>query len=139
MAARLLLLMVSVGWSVGVSAQEAPPTTFTRSTSSSSTTESPPACSPVGSERVVITNQTELAIGPDTIIIGDRDSGGTPFEVVSGSTNVNTNTLTTTITCVAATATAVPTMSQGRIIGLAGLIAAVGLWFTKRRRRRLVV
>lgn len=38
----------------------------------------------------------ETQIGPGTVIIGDRDSGGTIFNVVIGSTNFNTNTHTHT-------------------------------------------
>ena len=37
----------------------------------------------------------EHAIGPMTIITGDRDRDGMPFEVLTGSTNVNINTHTT--------------------------------------------
>ena len=36
----------------------------------------------------------ENSIGPGTIIIGDRDNGGTPFEVLAGTTNLNVNTHT---------------------------------------------
>ncbi len=39
----------------------------------------------------------EDTIGPGTIIIGDRDNGGTAFEVLAGTTNVNVNTLYETV------------------------------------------
>lgn len=38
----------------------------------------------------------ELTVGPGTVIIGDRDAGGTPFQVAFGQTNTNTNTHTHT-------------------------------------------
>lgn len=44
----------------------------------------------------VVSVQAELSIGPGTIIIGDRDTGGTQFIVVAGSTNININTHTQT-------------------------------------------
>ena len=40
--------------------------------------------------------QTEFTIGPGTIIIGDRDSGGTVFNVIAGNTNTNINVHTET-------------------------------------------
>jgi hypothetical protein len=43
----------------------------------------------------------EEDIGPATIIIGDRDNGGTAFDVLSGTTNLNTNTHTEIFQCVA--------------------------------------
>lgn len=38
----------------------------------------------------------EFTIGPGTVIIGDRDSGGTTFNVLAGQQNFNTNTHTHT-------------------------------------------
>lgn len=38
----------------------------------------------------------EETIGPGTILIGDRDAGGTLFEVLAGTTNLNINTHTHT-------------------------------------------
>jgi hypothetical protein len=38
----------------------------------------------------------EESLGPGTIIIGDRDSGGTPFLVLAGTSNINVNTHTHT-------------------------------------------
>lgn len=38
----------------------------------------------------------EDTIGPGTIIIGDRDNGGTAFEVLAGTSNINVNTHTHT-------------------------------------------
>jgi hypothetical protein len=60
----------------------------------------------IGDPTVALTVQTAVAVGPDTVLVGDRGlcagfgadgyvfgcSGGTPFLVVAGSTNVNTNT-----------------------------------------------
>lgn len=34
---------------------------------------------------------SELTVGPGTVIIGDRDAGGTPFQVAFGSSNTNFN------------------------------------------------
>ena len=53
--------------------------------SSTTTTETP---------NDALTTQTvtiEETIGPNTIIIGNRDLGGTPFDVLSGTTNINFN------------------------------------------------
>ncbi|MFN8613499.1 MAG: hypothetical protein U0931_38530 [Vulcanimicrobiota bacterium] len=55
----------------------------TSSSSSSSTVET--------GRTVTQTVTDEVTIGPGTVIIGDRDSGGTIFTVVAGGTNVNTN------------------------------------------------
>ena len=38
----------------------------------------------------------EESLGPGTILIGDRDSGGVPFQVLAGTSNVNINTHTHT-------------------------------------------
>jgi len=40
----------------------------------------------------------ELTVGPGTVLIGDRDAGGTPFVVAFGSSNLNLNTHTHTDT-----------------------------------------
>jgi len=69
-----------------------------------------------------LSSQAEFAIGPDTIIIGDRDTGGTPFVVIAGSTNVNINTLTETrinqITTLTGGAPTVETLLQQRFFTL---------------------
>jgi hypothetical protein len=77
--------------------------TSTVSNSSHTSVESPPVCNPVGSSRSVQTFTNEETIGPATIFIGDRDSGGTPFQVLAGTTNLNTNTHTEIYQCVAIT------------------------------------
>ena len=41
---------------------------------------------------VTVTN--ELTFGPDSILIGDRDAGGTTYILADGETNINTNTHT---------------------------------------------
>jgi len=41
-----------------------------------------------------VTKTTELTFGPDTILIGDRDTGGTTYILATGETNFNTNTHT---------------------------------------------
>ena len=47
----------------------------------------------------------EETVGPGTIIIGDRDNGGTAFEVLVGTTNLNANTHTHTDIFTTTTAT----------------------------------
>lgn len=108
--------------------------TFTTSTSSNIGYESPPACSPVGSTRDEQTITLEDTIGPGTIIIGDRDNGGTAFEVLAGTNNVNINTHTTTFRCVAALQ-AVPTLGLAGLLSLFGLIGGLGAWQFVRRQR----
>jgi hypothetical protein len=44
------------------------------------------------------TETDEQTVGPGTIIIGDRDNGGTAFEVLDGTVNINHNTHTHTET-----------------------------------------
>lgn len=62
----------------------------------SSLTASGPAGGVTGSQ-TTLSVQSELSVGPATILIGNRDAGGVPFVVLAGSTNINinTNTLTT--------------------------------------------
>lgn len=48
------------------------------------------------SRSVTKTTTAEITVGPGTIIIGDRDSGGTVFNVVAGEINTNTNVDTQT-------------------------------------------
>ncbi|MBK9443089.1 MAG: hypothetical protein IPN53_18095 [Comamonadaceae bacterium] len=73
-AARVLASLVVcgsvVGWSPAALAQGSNNHTVTTSTSSQTSTESPPACNPVGSSRSVLTITLEDTIGPGTIIIG---------------------------------------------------------------------
>ncbi|MBK9064362.1 MAG: hypothetical protein IPL89_14380 [Acidobacteria bacterium] len=76
----------------------------------------------------------EDTVGPGTIIIGDRDNGGTAFEVLAGTTNLNINTHTQTYKCVAAgglsSTVAVPiVLSSG---GLAGSFFTSELALTNR-------
>lgn len=108
-------------------------TTTTNSTSSSISFESPPACSPVGSERSDLTLTLEEVIGPATIIIGDRNAGGTAFEVLAGTVNLNINAHTATFRCVAA-AQAVPTLGLAGLLSLFGLLCGIGVReFTRRQ------
>src|SRR5664279_1477799 len=100
--AGLLLHFVAGRFSSDALAQGSSNTTATTSTSSGTSFESPPACSPVGSSRVVQTVTIENTTGPATIVIGDRDRGGTAFEVLAGTNNINLNTHTQTFQCVAA-------------------------------------
>jgi hypothetical protein len=130
--AGLLLYAVGGGWSASALAQ-ATNNTVTTSTSSSLSFESPPACSPVGSERSEEAITLEETIGPGTIIIGDRDAGGTAFEVLAGTQNVNVNTHTTTFRCVAALQ-AVPALGLAGLLSLFGLLAGFGAWLFARRQ-----
>lgn len=113
-------------------------TTTTNSTSSSISFESPPACSPVGSERSDLTLTLEEVIGPATIIIGDRNAGGTAFDVLAGTVNLNINAHTATFRCVAAAqavpAQPVPTLGLAGLLSLFGLLCGIGVReFTRRR------
>jgi hypothetical protein len=91
--------------------------TVTVSNGSHTSVESPPACAPVGSFRSVKTVTLEDTVGPGTIIIGDRDSGGTAFQVLAGTTNRDINTHIETYQCVASapppTKLAIPSVSGG--------------------------
>jgi hypothetical protein len=66
----------------------------------------PPECDFPGAEATKVNeSSTELepavtfedSIGPATIIIGDRDNGGTAFEVLAGTTNLNVATTFETV------------------------------------------
>ena len=132
-AAGLLLHGVAGWWSATALAQTTN-STITTSTSSGTSFESPPACSPVRSSRVVETVTLEGSVGPATIIIGNRDTGGTVFVVLAGWTNLNANTHTETFQCVAAgTAASVPALSWPALLGLAGILGALGAWQLSRR------
>lgn len=129
-----LLLHGAAGWWSETALAQSANTTFTNSTSSHTSLESPPACGPVGSSRSVQTVTLEETVGPGTIIIGDRDNGGTAFDVLAGTNNVNVNTHTETFQCVAATAApSVPALSWPALLGLAGTLGAVGAWRLTRR------
>jgi uncharacterized protein YhjY with autotransporter beta-barrel domain len=69
-----------------------------RISSSLTSSGSPSGPGVVTGSQTTLSVQTELAIGPTTIIIGDRDTGGVPFVVIAGSSNFNTNTNTDTLT-----------------------------------------
>lgn len=45
-----------------------------------------------------VSETDEETVGPGTIIIGDRDNGGTAFDVLNGTVNINHNTHTHTET-----------------------------------------
>ena len=126
----MLLHGVAGWWSTAALAQSSN-ATLTTSTSSSTSFESPPACSPVGSSRTTQTVTLEDTVGPGTIIIGDRDHGGTPFQVLAGTTNLNVNTHTTTYQCVAV----VPTLPWPALLGLGGMLGGLGAWQLRRRQR----
>ena len=134
-AAGLLLHGVAGLWSTTALAQGSENQSLTTSTTSGTSFESPPACSPVGSSRSVDTVTLEETIGPNWIVIGNRDTGGTPFYVLSGTSNLNANTHTQTFQCVAAgtAASSVPALSWPALLGLAGVLAALGAWQLGRR------
>ena len=48
----------------------------------------------VNSTQTTITPNTEVTFGPADILIGNRDTGGTPYHLVPSETNYNTNTNT---------------------------------------------
>jgi len=104
-------------------------TTVTTSTSSGTSFESPPACSPLGSSRVVQTVSIENTLGPGSILVGNRDTGGTVFAVVAGTQNINANTHTQTFGCVAPSTTVPIVLSSG---GLAGSFFTSELALTNR-------
>jgi hypothetical protein len=128
-AAVLLLHGVAGWWSLEGLAQGS--LTITTSTSSSTSFESPPVCSPVGSSRSVETITLEDTIGPGTIIVGNRDTGGTPANVPAGTSNTNINTHTTTFQCVAA----VPALPWPWIAGMGFVLSGLGVWTITRRRQ----
>jgi len=127
-----------------------PPTngTVTQSTTSSTSFESPPACSVVGSSRQVQTLTPRLSVGPECIGIGNRDlvnpapacgglppaappldpGRGTVFLVPFGQSNTNFNLHTETVQCVAA----VPALPLPLFLGLGGALAGLGLWGARR-------
>lgn len=125
-------------------------TSFTTSTTTSASVESPPTCGVIGSSREVQTIETTTRIGPACIGVGDRDvvnpspaCGGAPpaappvdpgrgtvFIVVAGTQNFNTHVHTETITCVAA----VPAVPWPALAGLGGLLTGAGAWWLRRRR-----
>jgi hypothetical protein len=129
-AAGLLLHGVAGWWSLSALAQISN-NTFTTSTSSSTGFESPPACTPVGSSRSAQTITLEDAIGPATIIVGNRDNGGTAFEVLAGTSNTNVNTHTATFQCVAA----VPALPLPGLVGMGLALGGIGAWMISRRRQ----
>lgn len=134
-----------------VAAQSPSNSTMTQSTSSSTSFESPPACSAVGSARQVQVTTFEVTVGPGCIGIGNRDivnpspqcaglppwpaldpGRGTVFLVPFGNQNLNTNINTETIQCVAA----VPALPIPLLFGLGGALAALGAYGARRLTRR---
>ena len=127
--AGLLLHGVAGRYSSEGLAQGTGNTTLTVSTSSGTSFESPPACNPVGSSRVVQTATVETTVGPGTILIGDRNAGGTVFVVPAGMVNLDGNTHTQTFICVAPSTTVPIVLSSG---GLAGSFFTSELALTNR-------
>ena len=122
-------------------------------TSSSTTLLGASTATVVTSSTSSLITTLEDTIGPGTIIIGNRDLGGTVFEVLAGTTNVNINshtrtdifrTLTTTSTFLT---TAVWTLfgttqtggGGGGTVAEPGTLALalpmIGLLIASRRRR----
>lgn len=99
---------------------------LTTSTTSMTRLESPPACTPIGSSRRVETVTLEESIGPVTIFIGDRDTGGTAFLVPSEWTNLNVNTHTDIFQCVATASTAPTQLTISSINGGADPTLGIG-------------
>lgn len=149
--AGLLLHGVAGWWTpAGLAQGGEPDITTTNSTSSSTSFESPPVCSPVGSSRVVLTTTVDSTFGPSCIGIGDRDivdpspacggspaadppfdpSHGTAFVVVAGSLNINTHTHFETFQCIAA----VPGLPWPALLGLGGMLSGLGMWRLRARR-----
>ena len=56
----------------------------------STRTASGPAGGVTGSQTASVLS-TEHTVGPGTILIGNRDTGGTPFNVLAGTSNINNN------------------------------------------------
>lgn len=138
-------LHVIAGWGAATgSAQPVSNTTTTVSSTSSTSFESPPACTSVGASRQVQTVTFTVTGGPACIGIGNRDIAnpapacagfqpaappvhpafGTVYLVPPGSVNSNANTHTETIGCVAA----VPALPVPLFVGLGGALAGLGLW-----------
>jgi hypothetical protein len=148
--AGLGLHLVAGWWSAPALAQGGN-TTFTVSTTTSSSFESPPACSLVGSSRTVDTVTIQGTTGPACVGIGNRDISnpspacaglspaappsdpfhGTVFLVLAGTSYINGNTNTETIQCVAA----VPTLPRPALICLVSFLTGLGAWQLARRRR----
>jgi hypothetical protein len=157
-----IAIHLGVGGSTRVAAQVGG-NTFTETNEEFFFTESPPACTTIGSKRsvddaIVVTN----SVGPKCLGIGDRTDpvtgapvviadpttacGGFPpeappldptrgqvFLAVPGSLNSDAYTRRNTYTCVAA----VPALSRPMIGALALLTFGVGAWFARRRRSLL--
>jgi len=145
-----LALHAVAGWGAATGfAQGTTNTSITESSTTSTSFESPPACSVVGASRQVETVTLQVTVGPGCIGIGNRDvvnpapdcgglppanpdpSRGTPFLVTFGNSNVNANTHTETIQCVAA----VPALPWPALLGLGGALSGLG-WLGLKRRRR---
>lgn len=139
------------GWGVAPGfAQGVPNSTHTESTTSTTSFESPPDCSVIGSSRQVQTITTALTVGPGCIGIGNRDLAnpapdcqglppaaapvdpgfGTVALVPFGSSNLNVNVHTETIQCIAA----VPVLPWPALLGLGGALGGLGLWSFRHRR-----
>ena len=115
-------------WSDVVFAQSTN-TSFTTSTTHHTSTESPPACSPVGSSRTETSVTVTEAIGPTTILIGEDQS--VPFFVPAGTDNLNTNTHTETFVCIPA----VPALPPPALFSGGLLLAGLGAWRLRRSSR----
>jgi hypothetical protein len=144
-----LLLHGVAGWGSLVALAQGS-VTFTSSFTTSSSFESPPACT-VGSSRTVETATVQQTLGPLCIGIGNRDvvnpspacAGvpaaaapsdpfhGTVFLNLAGTTNFNDNTNTETIQCVAA----VPALPWPALLGLGGILSGLGVWRVRRPAR----
>jgi hypothetical protein len=150
-----------VGWSTRVAAQAGPvggETTFSVTSDYFFFTESPPACSVLGSTRVVTSPPTVTnSLGPKCIGIGDREdpvtgapnvitdtsaclgapaaappidpTRGQLFYVAPGDNDIDVHTRYDTYACVAA----VPALSRPMIVALALLKLGTGAWFLRRR------
>ena len=136
------------------------PTSYSTSTSSQTSFESPPVCNPVGSSRSALTITMEDSVGPGTIIIDNRDNfipappggcvdnqmslpadtvSGRCLNVLVGTSNINVNSHTQTFQCVAAVVAAapvpVPLLPWPALLLLGNLVAGLGVWQLVRRRK----
>jgi hypothetical protein len=150
-SAGLLLHGGANWWSQTAFAQAGPGgITFSISTLRTTLFESPPACTTIGSSRVVDTLGVRVTntIGPSCIGIGEISVPnaspacgaippdpvlsplfGTTFIVTAGNRNTDVTNRSDTYQCVAA----VPAMPWTFSIGLAGLLLSGGAWWVWKR------